>query len=38
VLTSELYALVADDHPDARHERVEVRGRDQPVDVVVLSR
>jgi adenylate cyclase len=38
VLASELYALVAEDHPDVRHERVEVRGRDQPVDVVVLSR
>ena len=38
VLTAELYALVAADHPDARPERVEVRGRDQPIDVVVLSR
>jgi adenylate cyclase len=38
VLSSELYALVAADHPDARPERVEMRGRDQPVDVVVLSR
>ncbi len=37
VLASELYALVADDHPGARSERVEVRGRDEPVDVRVLA-
>jgi adenylate cyclase len=37
VLASDLYALVAADHPGARSERVDVRGRDQPVDVSVLS-
>lgn len=37
VLTSDLYALVAADHPGARSERVEVRGRDQRVEVSVLS-
>jgi adenylate cyclase len=36
VLSSELYALVADDHPGAHHEQLEVRGRAQPVDVAVL--
>jgi adenylate cyclase len=37
VLASELYALVAADHPGARSECVEVRGRDEPVDVRVLT-
>jgi adenylate cyclase len=37
VLSAELYALVADDHPGARAERVDVRGRDVPVDVAVLT-
>ena len=37
VLASDLYRLVAADHPDARSERVEVRGRDEPVDVHVVS-
>src|SRR5205085_6756374 len=37
VLASDLYALVAADHPRARSERVEVRGRDEPVDVDVLK-
>jgi adenylate cyclase len=37
VLASDLYALVAADHPDTRSERVEVRGRDEPVDVEVLA-
>ena len=37
VLASELYALVAADHPGARSECVEVRGRDDPVDVRVLT-
>ena len=37
VLASELYALVADDHPGARSERIEVRGRDEPVDVEVVT-
>jgi adenylate cyclase len=36
VLSSELYALVAGEHPAARHERVEVRGREQPVDIEVV--
>jgi adenylate cyclase len=36
VLASDLYALVAAQHPDARSERVDVRGRDEPVDVAVL--
>lgn len=37
VLPLDLYALVAVDHPGARPERVEVRGRAEPVDVVVLA-
>ena len=37
VLASELYALVAADHPGARSERIEVRGRDEFVDVDVLT-
>ena len=37
VLASGLYALVAADHPGARSECVEVRGRDEPVDVRVLT-
>jgi len=37
VLASDLYALVAADHPRLRSERVEVRGRDEPVDVDVLK-
>ena len=37
VLASELYALVAADHPGARSERVAVRGRDEPVDVAVVT-
>jgi len=37
VLSSDLYALVAQDHPDARSVRVDVRGRDEPVDVHVLT-
>ena len=37
VLAADLYAMVADEHPNARHERVEVRGRTEPVDVAVLS-
>jgi adenylate cyclase len=38
VLASDLYALVAADHPGARSERVEVRGRDQAVEACVLAR
>jgi adenylate cyclase len=37
VLASHLYDLVAADHPGARSECVEVRGRDEPVDVRVLT-
>ena len=37
VLASDLYSLVAADHPVARSERVEVRGRDEPVDVHVVT-
>lgn len=37
VLASDLYALVAAEHPGARAERLEVRGRDEPVDVAVLK-
>jgi len=37
VLASELYELIAAEHPGARSERVDVRGRDEPVDVCVLT-
>ena len=37
VLSDDLYALVADRHPDAVRERITVRGRDEPVDVHVLG-
>jgi len=37
VLARDLYALVADEHPVARSERIEVRGRDEPVDVAVVT-
>ena len=37
VLASELYDLVAVGRPDARSELVEVRGRDEPVQVAVLT-
>lgn len=37
VLSSELYALVAAEYPGGRPDRVEVRGRRQPVDVHVLT-
>ena len=37
VLATDLYELVADEHPVARSERVEVRGRDAPVDVSVVT-
>jgi adenylate cyclase len=36
VLAADLYALVADDHPGAHHEQLEVRGRTDHVDVAVL--
>ncbi len=37
VLAADLYDLVAADHPGGRQERLTVRGRDEPVDVRVLS-
>ena len=37
VLASDLYDLVAADHPGARSESVDVRGRDEPVRVAVLT-
>ncbi len=37
VLAADLYELVADEHPGARRERVDVRGRTEPVDVAVLA-
>jgi adenylate cyclase len=37
VLAADLYSLVAREHPGARHELVEVRGRGEPVDVAVLA-
>lgn len=37
VLAAPLYPLVEGDHPGGRHDRVAVRGREQPVDVVVLA-
>jgi len=37
VLAADLYGLVAADHPGVRSERVEVRGRDEPVEVNVVA-
>jgi adenylate cyclase len=37
VLAADLYRLVADDHPSARHETIVVRGRSEPVEIVILS-
>ncbi len=37
VLSSALYELVASDHPGARSELIEVRGRDEPVPIAVLA-
>ena len=37
VLAADLYELVAADHPTARTERLEVRGRDEPVDVRIVT-
>ncbi|HML01286.1 MAG TPA: adenylate/guanylate cyclase domain-containing protein [Acidimicrobiales bacterium] len=36
VLAASLYPLIEAEHPGARSDRVVVRGRDEPVDVVVL--
>jgi len=37
VLASDLYGLVAVDHPGVRSELIEVRGRDEPVEVNVVA-
>jgi adenylate cyclase len=37
VLAAPLYPLIEEDHPGGRSDRVAVRGRDRPVDVVVLA-
>jgi adenylate cyclase len=37
VLAAELYPLVADAYPGGRREAIDVRGRDEPVSVVVLT-
>jgi adenylate cyclase len=37
VLAASLYPLIEPEHPGGRVERVAIRGRNQPVDVVVLS-
>lgn len=37
VLSSDLYALVNSQHPGARAERVDIRGRDEPIDVHVVT-
>lgn len=37
VLAAELYSLIAADHPDARSESVEVRGRDALIEVAILN-
>jgi adenylate cyclase len=37
VLSAELYELVSADYPGARSELVDVRGRDEPVPVAVLT-
>jgi adenylate cyclase len=37
VLTADLYSLVAEEHPGARTEVVEVRGRDVPVPIAVVT-
>jgi adenylate cyclase len=37
VLAAPLYSLIEKQHPGGRSDRVAIRGRDQPVDVVVLA-
>ena len=37
VMSCDLYALVADEHPGARTQRVEVRGREEPIDIAVIA-
>jgi adenylate cyclase len=38
VLSSDLFELVATDYPGARSERIEVRGREEPIHVAVLRK
>jgi adenylate cyclase len=37
VLAADLYELVATEHPDALRSSVDIRGRDEPVDIAVLT-
>jgi adenylate cyclase len=37
VLAAPLYSLIEEQHPGGRPDRVAIRGRDQPVDIVVLT-
>jgi adenylate cyclase len=37
VLSAPLYPLIEEEHPGGRLDRVAIRGRDQPVDVVVVA-
>ena len=37
VLSADLYGLVADAHPGARAETLTVRGRDEPVEIAVVT-
>jgi adenylate cyclase len=37
VLAADVYELIAADHGALRRERVEVRGREEPVDIVVVQ-
>ncbi len=37
VLAASLYPLIEAQYPSGRHDRVAIRGRDQPVDVVILT-
>jgi adenylate cyclase len=37
VVAADLYELIEREHPGARRQRVEVRGREEPMDIAVLS-
>ena len=37
VLAASLYPLIEAEYPGGHHDRIAIRGRDQPVDVVVLT-
>jgi adenylate cyclase len=37
VVSSELYSLIAAEYPSARSERVDVRGRNEQIDVAILT-